>query len=88
MSPVARPGALLTGLPRTVLALHRSALLVWAASGSAWTVRSGRDAHGYYAVYHPQSHFWPLQLTETGIVLAVTVLATAAAFTVLRRRTG
>jgi hypothetical protein len=69
-------------------ALTRTAAHPVELPGSAWPVRSGRDAHGYYAVYHPQSHFWPLQLTETGIVLAVTVLATAAAFTVLRRRTG
>jgi hypothetical protein len=37
---------------------------------------------------HPASHFWPLQLVETGIVLAVAALATAAAFALLRRRTG
>ncbi|MFF5312554.1 ABC transporter permease [Streptomyces massasporeus] len=37
---------------------------------------------------HPSSHFWPLQLVETGIVMAVAALATATAFLVLRRRTG
>ncbi|MFI2633823.1 ABC transporter permease [Streptomyces collinus] len=37
---------------------------------------------------HPSSHFWPLQLVETGIVLAVAALATAASFALLRRRTG
>jgi hypothetical protein len=37
---------------------------------------------------HPSAHFWPLQLVETGIVLAVAALATTAAFLVLRRRTG
>ncbi|MFF7046332.1 ABC transporter permease [Streptomyces massasporeus] len=37
---------------------------------------------------HPSSHFWPLQLVETGIVLAVAALAIATAFLVLRRRTG
>ena len=37
---------------------------------------------------HPASHFWPLQLVETGIVLAVAALATTTAFLVLRRRTG
>ncbi|GGV75198.1 ABC transporter permease [Streptomyces massasporeus] len=37
---------------------------------------------------HPASHFWPLQLVETGIVMAVAALATATAFLVLRRRTG
>ncbi|WEH17043.1 ABC transporter permease [Streptomyces sp. VNUA24] len=43
---------------------------------------------GYYADYHPSSHFWPLQLVETGIVLAVTALLVWAAFRLLRRRTG
>ncbi|WP_405686371.1 hypothetical protein OG204_20605 [Streptomyces sp. NBC_01387] len=38
---------------------------------------------------HPaSSHFWPLQLMETGIVLAIAALATAAAFQVLRRKHG
>jgi hypothetical protein len=39
-------------------------------------------------VYHPDSHFWPLHLVETGIVLAVTAAATAAAFRLLHRRTA
>jgi hypothetical protein len=43
---------------------------------------------GFYTTYHPASHYWPLQLTETGIVLALAALATAAAFRVLRRRTA
>ncbi|MZF90209.1 ABC transporter permease [Streptomyces sp. SID5643] len=42
----------------------------------------------YYADYHPASHFWPLQLMETGLLLAVAALATAASFVLLRRRTG
>ncbi|MER7897319.1 ABC transporter permease [Streptomyces sp. NPDC096046] len=42
----------------------------------------------YYADHHPASHFWPLQLVETGILLAVAALATGIAFAVLRRRTG
>lgn len=46
------------------------------------------DAVGYYADFHPSSHFWPLQLVETGIVLAVTALLVLAAFGLLRRRTG
>ncbi|MFF1296606.1 MULTISPECIES: hypothetical protein [unclassified Streptomyces] len=37
--------------------------------------------------YHPQSHFWPLHLVETGIVLAVAALATLAAFLLLHHRT-
>lgn len=43
---------------------------------------------GNYSVYHPASHFWPLHLVETGIVLAVAAAATAAAFRLLRRRTA
>ncbi|GEC09262.1 transporter [Streptomyces spinoverrucosus] len=45
------------------------------------------DIVGFYRDYHPSSHFWPLQLVETGIVLAVTALAVLAAFQLLRRRT-
>nr|WP_107120458.1 ABC transporter permease subunit [Streptomyces antibioticus] len=37
--------------------------------------------------YHPQSHYWPLHLVETGIILTVTALATTAAFLLLARRT-
>lgn len=36
---------------------------------------------------HPASHFWPLHLMTTGVILAVAALATAAAFWLLRRRT-
>ncbi|MFF8477963.1 hypothetical protein [Streptomyces sp. NPDC015414] len=53
---------------------------------SAWQGRTGRNADGYFAVYHPASHFWPLHLVETGVVLALTTLVTTAAFLVLRRR--
>jgi hypothetical protein len=42
----------------------------------------------YYIDYHPASHFWPLQLMETGLLLAVAALAGATAFVLLRRRTG
>ncbi|MEV8317095.1 ABC transporter permease [Streptomyces sp. NPDC059900] len=43
---------------------------------------------GWYADYHPYSHFWYVQLIETGIVLALTAAAAYAAFRVLRRRTA
>ncbi|MGW1669629.1 ABC transporter permease [Streptomyces sp. NPDC002324] len=45
-------------------------------------------AVAFYADYHPSSHFWPLQLVETGIILAVTTVLVWAAFRLLRRRTG
>jgi hypothetical protein len=48
----------------------------------------GRDVVTHYRDYHPASHFWPLQLVETGIVVAVTALLVPAAFHLLRRRTG
>ncbi|WP_327316133.1 hypothetical protein [Streptomyces sp. NBC_01235] len=43
---------------------------------------------GSYLTYHPESHYWPLHLVETGIVLAVTAAVTAVAFWLLRRRTA
>ncbi|MBE8478204.1 hypothetical protein [Streptomyces justiciae] len=44
-------------------------------------------ATAFYADYHPASHFWPLQLIETGILLGVTATAVTTAFWLLRRRT-
>ncbi|MFI1190709.1 hypothetical protein [Streptomyces californicus] len=41
-----------------------------------------------YLDHHPASHFWPLQLVETGILLALAALAVFAAFRVLRRLHG
>ncbi|WP_330305594.1 MULTISPECIES: ABC transporter permease [unclassified Streptomyces] len=46
------------------------------------------DAVSYYKVYHPESHYWPLQLTATAIILAVTAALTVAAFQLLKHRTG
>ncbi|MGH1554196.1 ABC transporter permease [Streptomyces sp. L7] len=46
------------------------------------------DAVSYYNDYHPQSHYWPLQLTATAIILAVTAVLTVAAFSLLKRHTG
>ncbi|MEW2810418.1 ABC transporter permease [Streptomyces massasporeus] len=77
---------------RTLPALAAAALAVMAliyvldeVRPHLWPVPPGTLVlmHG-----HPASHFWPLQLVETGIVLAVAALATATAFLVLRRRTG
>ncbi|MEU2156612.1 ABC transporter permease [Streptomyces sp. NPDC019396] len=49
---------------------------------------SGRGVREWYAVFHPPSHFWPIQLIETGIVLALTAAVTYAAFRALRTRHG
>ncbi|MFH8497910.1 ABC transporter permease [Streptomyces coeruleorubidus] len=50
------------------------------------TCADGTGITGYYADHHPASHFWPLQLAETGILLAVAAAATATAFALLARR--
>ncbi|MFD9435572.1 hypothetical protein [Streptomyces sp. NPDC060002] len=63
----------------------------WTCDGTAAEARRCLDdlgITGSYTTYHPESHYWPLQLVETGVVLAVAALATAAAFLLLRRRTA
>lgn len=58
-------------------------------SNAEGSFRQCLDTHqvtGWYNDFHPSSHFWPLQLVETGIVLALTAAAAYAAFRVLRRR--
>ncbi|MFD9395236.1 ABC transporter permease [Streptomyces sp. NPDC060000] len=45
-------------------------------------------ATGFYATYHPESHYWPLQLTTTALVLAVAAALAFAAFVLLRRSTA
>ncbi|MFI2203607.1 ABC transporter permease [Streptomyces sp. NPDC020192] len=45
-------------------------------------------AVGYYNTFHPSSHYWPLQLTTSALILAVTGLLVLACFLVLRRLTG
>ncbi|MFJ7422852.1 ABC transporter permease [Streptomyces uncialis] len=40
---------------------------------------------GGWIEYHPPTHFWPLQLVETGVVLALTAVVVFAAHRVLRR---
>ena len=44
------------------------------------------DIVGFGREYLPSSDYWPRQLLETGILLALTALLVAAAFVVLRRR--
>ncbi|MGW1958323.1 hypothetical protein ACWCPI_37180 [Streptomyces sp. NPDC001920] len=51
---------------------------------SAWQTHWQSETR---VTYHPESHFWPLQYVETGILLAVAAAATVTAFAVLRRRT-
>ncbi|MFJ9717712.1 ABC transporter permease [Streptomyces sp. NPDC101213] len=46
------------------------------------------DATGFFTEYHPESHYWPLQLTTTALLLAVAAAAGAVSFRLLRRRTA
>lgn len=46
-----------------------------------------RHAVGFYVDYHPYSHYWPLHLASTGVLLALTAVLTALAFWLVRRRT-
>ncbi|MCX3062168.1 ABC transporter permease [Streptomyces beihaiensis] len=47
---------------------------------------AAHDIVGYYREGHPPSHFWPLQLAETGVVLALTAIVVFAVFRILGRR--
>ena len=57
----------------------------WDAGPGADRCLADRGVTGSYLDYHPASHFWPLQLLETGILLVLAAAATALAFRVLRR---
>ncbi|MFJ8183424.1 ABC transporter permease [Streptomyces sp. NPDC096105] len=45
-------------------------------------------ATAFYRDFHPASHYWPLQLVATGVLLTVAALLAYAAFRVVRRTTG
>ncbi|MFF8016032.1 hypothetical protein [Streptomyces sp. NPDC007929] len=62
------------------LELPRSAFQV------TWSDPARQGAGPSRATFHPESHFWPLQYVETGLLLAVAGTATAAAFLLLARR--
>ncbi|WOX10695.1 hypothetical protein [Streptomyces sp. N50] len=92
---VTRTGSVSTGYnaPPNVLLGDQGAITATGAhvSDTYFTDRvcaKAFDVTGYYVDYHPASHFWPLQLMETGIVLATAALVLATAFTLLRRRTA
>lgn len=56
--------------------------------GNCQAVYDKLDAVSFYNDYHPESHYWPLQLTASALVLAVTAALTVTAFRLLKRRTG
>ncbi|MEU0373462.1 ABC transporter permease [Streptomyces sp. NPDC006283] len=47
---------------------------------------AAHDVVGRWWDHHPASHLWPLQLVETGIVLALAAAVAYAAFRIFRRR--
>ncbi|MCY0945824.1 hypothetical protein [Streptomyces antarcticus] len=55
-----------------------------APGGENWVLSDQAERTG--SRYHPESHFWPLQLVESAILLALAAAATVAAFALLRRR--
>ena len=54
---------------------------------TGWDERTIDGVRHIRVTYHPESHYWPIQYVETGILLAVAAAATLAAFWLLRRRT-
>ncbi|MCK8681575.1 ABC transporter permease [Streptomyces lichenis] len=58
------------------------------APESSEACMQARGGVTYFVDYHPASHYWPLQLVESGILLALAALAVAGAFRVLRRLHG
>ncbi len=55
----------------------------WEVPRSAFQVTSTQTE----VTFHPQSHFWPIQYVESGILLALAALAVTGTFWALRRRT-
>ncbi|MFH9014628.1 ABC transporter permease [Streptomyces sp. NPDC017943] len=73
-------------LPALGAAVLAVAALIWAldeARPHLWPTPPGTAQLMHE---HPASHFWPLQLVETSLVLAVAALAATAAFALLARR--
>ncbi len=75
--------------------------IVWAVIGllrpRLWPALDGPPRGGYNwdlsgpvdrigIRYHPESHFWPLQLVESALLLTLAAAAIVAAFALLRRR--
>jgi hypothetical protein len=48
--------------------------------------RLGDEGYRQRVVYHPVSHFWPLQLVETGLYLVASALLAGLSFWWVRRR--
>ncbi|MEV0120571.1 hypothetical protein AB0I16_03280 [Streptomyces sp. NPDC050703] len=62
--------------------------LCWSGARDPEACFADHQVTGWYNDFHPASHFWPLQLMETGILLALTAATVYATFRILRRRTA
>ncbi len=97
-SPVTKVSDLTTGpagsglhVGEGVLTADGDRLAAPCSSGAMDSCRATLDELGavsFYRDFHPESHFWPLQLVASGILVAVAVLLTYAAFQVVRRTTA
>ncbi|MGP4109784.1 ABC transporter permease [Streptomyces sp. 4N509B] len=56
-----------------------------AVPGDLGACLADHGATDFYAKVHPASHYWPIQLVETGLVLALAAATAATAFWALRR---
>ncbi|MEU2625022.1 ABC transporter permease [Streptomyces sp. NPDC007157] len=90
-------GLLLTGaiwtvtqllLPRMWPTRTSTGEAYFALPNSSWTVWESKSGTVPSGDYHPASHYWPLQLTTTALLLAVAALLTLGCYLALRRLTG
>lgn len=75
-------------LPHLWPALGRTRPGFFYSPSGSWQVSGGRTGGRYHVAYHPYAHYWPLQLTATALLLAVTALLTLGCYLALRRLTG
>ncbi|MFD5539361.1 ABC transporter permease [Streptomyces sp. NPDC127079] len=75
-------------LPRLWPALARTRSRFFYSPSGSWQVSGRKIGAQYHVTYHPYAHYWPLQLTATGLLLAVTALLVLGCCLVLRRLTG
>ncbi|MEW2290007.1 ABC transporter permease [Streptomyces sp. NPDC047841] len=57
------------------------------AAAGCRSLNDQRHAVGFYADYHPYSHYWPLHLVPAALLLALTAVLTTLAFWLVHHRT-
>ncbi|GAA1560827.1 ABC transporter permease [Streptomyces globosus] len=56
----------------------------WARTKSLFDCPADMNVTAWYTEFHPASHYWPTQLIETSLALALAALALCAAFRLVR----